>query len=201
MGEDIGQLYGANEWETVLNVLEWTRDQFPPGKPGEYPSQNALTLLKEMRSGEEEGFCAQYCYILVQALQSMGFYSRHVSLSNHEVNEVWLPERGKWVCLDPLNQAYFTDAESRVLSCYEVSLMGESVEVRESDFSGDKDSLLREFKHLEFWLNNDLFTHPVNLFDLNKYRVHIVSNSDDHQRVRPGDLYTVYPEELYEPPD
>ncbi len=198
--ENLDQLTADTQWETVLNVLGWTRDQFPPGTPGEYPSQNALTLLKIIRSGEEKGFCAQYCYILAQALQSMGFYARHVSLSNHEVDEVWLPEEGKWVCLDPLYQAYFTDDQNTPLSCYEVSAAGGNVKIVSPIFSYEDADLLKEFTQLEFWLNNDLFTHPVNLYDLGKYRVHVVSKVEDIENVPAGALFTVYPEELYEAP-
>ena len=61
--------------------------------------------------------------------------------------------------------------------------------------------LLISYRGLWFWLRNDMATNPINIYDLNKYRVKAVSNQVDLAQLAFGDLYTLTPEELYAPPE
>jgi len=200
LSESLGALRGKRDWVTVSNVLKWTRRQFEPGKPGGYPPQAAPALLKELRSGHAKGFCAQYCYILVQALQALGYPARHVTLKGHEIAEAWVPEYGKWVALDPLNAAYFSGARGDKLSALEIAMGGSGTTVVSEIYHGRPENLFGCFSLLRYWLRNDLFSHPVNIYDLSKYSVRAVLSPEDLQTVRFGELFTVYPEELYSPP-
>jgi len=60
-------------------LLHWTRAQFEPGRPDPYPPPDATTTLREIRSKHTGGFCAQYAFVLVQALQSFGQPARVVT--------------------------------------------------------------------------------------------------------------------------
>lgn len=198
--EKLATLRKQGDWATARAVMGWARRQFPMGTPREYPTQNAVELLPLLRSGAEEGFCAQYCYVFVQAMQAMGYAARYVTILGHEVAEVWLPENSKWVCFDPTNEAFFENSKGVPLSAVEISRGGKSVVVQSPRFTGDKTDLIGRFRVVYFWLRNDLVSHPINIYDLGRYRVRAVFTRNDLGEVAPGDLFTVYPDEMYFPP-
>ena len=196
--EKLDRLRGKDDWETVLNVMHWSRKQFDPGTPRDYPTQNAVDLLKVLRSKQEEGFCAQYCYITVEALQSLGFKARYITIIGHEVAEAWVPSLRKWVLIDTYNNVHFEDDKGRKLSAIEI-FRGIN-QARSVPPSTEETTDPAHYRYLAFWLRNDLFTHPVNIYDLNRYRVIAILDPADTAHVSPGDLTTYYPDELYGPP-
>ena len=111
--ENLDQLPRDTPWHTVLAVLAKTQKELKGGTPRVYPSQNAADLLELVRDGKETVFCAQYCYLTVQFLQSLGFYARYVTIIGYEVCEVWLPDEKQWVALDPTNGIYYVDAQGK----------------------------------------------------------------------------------------
>lgn len=198
--ENLGALRGKTDWETALNSLKWARRQFEPGTPSDYPPQDAPSLLKGLRSGQVRGFCAQYCYVLVQALQALGLKARYVTLKGHEIAEVWLREEGRWAALDPMNAAYFTNADGGKLSALEIARAPAGARIVSAVYKGGPEALLSHFSGLLFWLRNDLYSRRINVYDLAKYRVRAVLTPEELASVRSGELFTVYPEEFYSPP-
>jgi hypothetical protein len=196
--EKLDKLRGKDDWETVLNVVGWSRKQFEPGTPRNYPAQNAVELLKVLRSKKEQGFCAQYCYITVQSLQALGFKARYVTIIGHEVAEVWVPSLKKWVLIDTLNNVHFEDDKGRKLSALEIYRGGDKA--RAVPPSTAETTKPEHYRYQAFWLRNDLFSTPVNIYDLNHFQVIAVLEPADASNLNPGDLCTFYPDELYSPP-
>jgi len=201
LDEKLDMLRGTDEWNTIENVLKWSRAQFEPGTPKVYPTQNASRLLPILRSKKEEGFRAQYCYVTVQALQALGFKARYITITGHEVAEVWVPKMKKWVALDPMNAAYFEDSKGRKLSALEVYRARENVKVVSDIPNLDARKLAEAYRLLAYWLRNDLYTTPINVYDLTLYRVRLILDPSDLAQLSAGDLYTFFPEEIYARPD
>ena len=58
-----------NDIEVFLQLMKWVRSQWSPSRPDPYPPIDAIVILDKIRAGETGGFCAQYCFVLVQCLQ------------------------------------------------------------------------------------------------------------------------------------
>jgi hypothetical protein len=196
-GEHLKNLRGKTDWQTIENVLMRVSSELKSGAPTVYPPEDARDVLDLFRNKKEEIFCAQYCYVTVQFLQSLGYFARYITIKGHEICEVWVPQYHKWVCLDPTNDAYFSDDAGNKLSALEIARSPQAARA----ISPRKDvSALRltdAYDRLWFWLTNNLATQPVNIYDLNKYRVRAIWRKDQLRDVEPGDLYTLYPDELY----
>jgi hypothetical protein len=198
--ENLGRLRGKTDWQTIQNVLERITDELKPGIPSVYPPKNAIKILDLYRHRKIEVFCAQYCYVTVQFLQSLGYFARYITINGHEICETWVPQYQKWVCLDPTNGVYFVDAAGTKLSALEIAKAPRAAHAI-SRHPKDADSRLSEsYEHLWFWLRNDLVKNPLNIYDLNKYRVQAIWRDDQLEDLEPGDLYTLYPGELYQNP-
>lgn len=197
--EKLDRMRGVNEWETVKNVLHWTRSQFEPGQPHDYVTQDARTILRRLRSGSDRGFCSHYCYVLVQSLQSLGIYARYLTIQGHEVAEAWVPNLHKWVCLDPTNGAYFIDGNGRPLSAHEIQLNSENVQVL-SKYPINRKAVLNGYTLLAYWLRNDLVENPVFVSDLNRYRVRLVRSVDEVKSIDVDDLFSFFPQDFYGSP-
>jgi hypothetical protein len=201
VSEKLERLRKTNDWDTVEAVVQNIRSQLHPGGLKVYPSQNAVEILRESKNGSLKVFCAQYCYLTVQSLQALGFYARYLTINGHEVCETWLPQFQKWVCLDPMNDVYYEDASHRKLSGLEVARAADKSVIKTFDGKPAPPVSTDAYKKLWFWLRNDLATHPINIYDLNKYRIRAIQSKEDFNEVQWGDLYTVYPDELYAPPE
>ena len=92
------------------------------------PSDDVRVMMEQANSHEFQGNCSDYSYILQTLAQTAGLHSRVVGMHadvwmdgwGHALNEIYIPERAKWVALDPLRHAYFTDARGEPLSLREV---------------------------------------------------------------------------------
>lgn len=201
--ENLFRLKRPTDWETVEEVVKWVYNQINFGEPTTYyPTQNAMELLVRMRDNNNIGFCAHYCYITVQALQSLGFFARHITNNGHEICEVFVPQYDKWVCLDPTYNSIYVDENNNKLSAFEISEMRKNANVKMLNIStGEKKPIaVEQYERLWVWLHNDLFTTSINIYDLPKYNVCVIDDPDDFNFISPGDLFTVFPEELYFPP-
>lgn len=201
VNEKLSSLRGSSDWNTIIATVARVRSVLRAGDPKVYPTENAAELLKSMRKEKQQVFCAQYCYLTVQFLQAQGFYARYLTILGHEVSEVWVPQFHKWVCLDATNGVYYEDLKGKKLSAYEVSQPKNLAQAKKFAGGGLADVPTAPYRKIWFWLCNDLVTRPVNIYDLNKYRVRIIENKKDLEELSFGDLYTLYPEELYASPE
>ncbi|HET9480840.1 MAG TPA: transglutaminase-like domain-containing protein [Candidatus Polarisedimenticolia bacterium] len=181
-------------------LMRWARAQWEPGIPNPYPPLDARIILRDIRRGFTGGFCAQYNYVLAQALQSFGIPARYVSLIEHEVIEARLPDAGRWVCLDPLYDAWYADDAGTPLSVHEIhTRLKRSQEVTPSPGHRIKDLKAHwsAFASFAVWLKNDHVSAPVNFTDLERYKVHFLDEPAGASGLAPGALATAEPADLY----
>jgi len=193
----------ASEEERARKLLHWTRAQFEPGRPDPYPPPDAMTTLSEIRSGRTGGFCAQYAFVLVQALQSFGMPARVVTIENHEVVEAWLADQGRWTMLDPLFDLQVLDECGRSLSAIDIRnarQAGEPVAMSPGNRLAEPPRrYVNRYDRIALWIRNAFVSAPVNFTDFDRYRVWLVRG--DELSPSPESLSTTHPEGLYAPPN
>jgi hypothetical protein len=191
----------ANDLDLFRKLDSWTRAQFEPGIPDPYPPIDARIILRDVRSGFTGGFCAQYNYVLAQALMSFGYPARYVTVQGHEVMEAWLKDERRWVCLDPLHGATYVDESGRALSVLEiVSRLRDGKPLLAGPGSRPEtvEQVAPTFTSFAVWIKNDHVSHPVNFTDLEQYKVYFLF---DGQTAPHGALATSSPEDLYVDPE
>jgi len=186
--------------EVFLRLMKWVRGQWSPGRPDPYPPIDATIILETIRKGETGGFCAQYCFVMVQCLQSLGYKARYITVKGHEVTEVWSPGLSKWVMLDPLFELYITKGTTflSVLEIHDMVIQDEhDLEVHAKKNPGDLREYLSRYKKFAVWLKNDHVSLPINFFDIDRYKIYFLDDPDERMYVPAGSLYTFFPEDLY----
>lgn len=200
--EKLDQLIAGakTDMEMFLQLMKWVRAQWSPGEPNPYPPIDAIVILDKIRKRETGGFCAQYCYVLVQSLQSLGYKARYVTIEGHEVTEVWSPEFSKWVMLDPLFELYINQGIKplSVLEIHHKIIKGEfDLEVHAQKDPGDLREYIFRYKKFAVWLKNDHVSSPINFFDIGRYQIHFLDDQNERRYVPAGSLDTFFPEDLY----
>lgn len=183
-----------------LPLMSWVRAQWSPGRPDPYPPIDAIVILDKIRKGETGGFCAQYCFVLVQCLQSLGYKARYVTVKGHEVTEVWSPGLSKWIMLDPLYEVYISKGVTplSVLEIHNMIRSGEKdLEVYAKRDPGDLVDYLSRYEKFAVWIKNDHVSSPINFFDIERYKIYFLDDPAERMYVPAGSLYTFFPEDLY----
>jgi transglutaminase-like putative cysteine protease len=192
----------TSDEERARKLLHWTREQFTPGTPDPYPPPDAITTLSEIRAGRTGGFCAQYAFVLVQALQSFGQPARVVTLLGHEVTEAWLPDQARWVMLDPLFDLQVVDQRGRSLSAIEIReahRAGAPLAVTSANrLSEPLAAYVARYDRIAVWIRNAFTSAPVNFADFDRYRVWLV-NEGEQSPVAVSLSTTLL--DLYDPPE
>ena len=187
-----------NDLDRFRRLNAWTRAQFEPGVPSPYPPPDARIILRDVRSGFTGGFCAQYNFVLVQALQSLGYRARCVSLSRHEVVEAWARDARRWIGLDPIYAATYVDESGRELSVYEVNARerrGAPLLAGPGSRPETEEEMRGAFGRFEVWIKNDHVSRPVNFTDLPRYRVRFIHEGEwapDGAGLSTRDIHDLY---------
>ena len=193
----------TSDEERARKLLHWTRAQFEPGRPDPYPPPDAMTTLSEIRAGRTGGFCAQYAFVLVQALQSFGKPARVVTIVDHEVVETWLADQARWTMLDPLFDLQLIDQGGRSLSAIEIRNAhhaGATLAVTAGDRLAEPlQRYVARYDRIALWIRNAFVSAPVNFTDFDRYRVWLVRSNE--LSPSPESLSTTHPEGLYGPPN
>jgi len=193
----------SSDEERARKLLHWTRAQFDPGRPDPYPPPDAMKTLAEIRAGRTRGFCAQYAFVLVQALQSFGKPARVVTIVNHEVVETWLEDQARWTMLDPLFELQVLGSSGRSLSAIEIR-NGRDAGAALAITPGNRltEPLRRyiaRYDRIALWIRNAFVSAPTNFTDFDRYRVWLVRANEVSPT--PESLSTTHPEGLYGPPN
>ena len=143
--------------------------------------------------------CIQFNNTLGGLLLAYGYQTRLVNVVGHEVCEVWVPSLEQWVCLDPTSGSTFVDERGKRCSVLDIA-RGQGPLKVVGELPGNVNDFRARFRRLSYWLRNDLATHPINIYDLDKYKCRVIFSSDDFRELPPGGLYSVFPEELYSSP-
>lgn len=188
------------DMEVFLRLMNWVRAQWTPGRPDPYPPIDALVILDKIRRGETGGFCAQYCFVLVQSLQSLGYKARYVTVEGHEVIEVWSLAFAKWVMLDPLYELYISKGITplSVLEIHKMIIKNDlAMEVHTKKDPGDLRVYLSRYQKFAVWSKNDHVSSPINFFDIERYKIYFLDQPNERMYVPEGSLYTFFPQDLY----
>jgi hypothetical protein len=202
-GESLDAVVEGSEsyHEAWRRLMDWTAAQWEPGVPDPYPPPDATIILRDIRDGFTGGFCAQYCFVLVQAVQSVGGPARHVTINGHEVTEAWLADESRWVMLDPTYRLEVVDEAGRALNALEIrraveqgtaAALGPTAGHRLPE---DFETYLERFRDLAVWIRNDFVTRPLNFTDFDRYRVWLEPRRSLNLPVEA--LTTWYEEDLY----
>lgn len=89
------------QFEKIVLLRGWAHRQWNMGASFYYPPWDAVEILDLARNHGNQGFCAQYAIVFLQACQSMGIHARYVDLPGHFVVAVWSDDFNRWVVMDP----------------------------------------------------------------------------------------------------
>ncbi|HKY32205.1 MAG TPA: hypothetical protein VJV23_06690, partial [Candidatus Polarisedimenticolia bacterium] len=190
----------ADELERCVALMRWARRQWEPGVPGRHHPLDARSILGAVRADPGSAGGPEYACVLAQALQSFGVPARYVSLAGHDVIEARLPDQGRWVCFDPLYATWYKDESDAPLSVLEIHrrvTTGRPVLPADDHRFSDLAGHLRAFRSFSVWLKNDHVSSPVNVTDLDRYKLHYAGTPIVPLAYPPGRLATDEPADLY----
>lgn len=157
--------------ERVLNLLLWiARTVIHDETVKDTLELHALALLDYAHDQMDRGInCEGLSIILVESLLAIGIKARVVYMfpfspydcDNHVVAEAYIPERGRWIMVDPTYNSYFLDAKGRILSVLELRqgfADRDLIHVNEDLFYNDRDIAVEELTEIyEEYMAKNLF--------------------------------------------
>ena len=101
----------SSDLDATLDLMDWTSRQWKHSGYNEPSNNDALTILREARKGNDFR-CVEYGTVLISTLSSVGITARQLCLktrdvakvrtgAGHVATEVWLREFEKWAFADP----------------------------------------------------------------------------------------------------
>lgn len=160
-------LYSANDptWNKALAIAAFVARNIPHANQKVQPEhRNAIALWEYTRTVEPAFNCRLHSILTFELMLAAGLTPKFVTClpqdkndsDCHVVNEVWLPELGKWAMIDSdMGGHYVSDANNTPLSLEEM---------REHYMSGEK-----MFMHPEFGKGSDEFSHYYAYMAKNTY--------------------------------
>lgn len=119
----------AGEFNQIINLMHWIHNLVRhDGQHGNPETKNADELIKMCSDGSRGLNCRGLAISLNECYLAMGFKSRYVTCMPkelefddcHVINMVYSEWLGKWVYMDPTNNAYLMDEKGTLLSIEEV---------------------------------------------------------------------------------
>ncbi len=119
----------GNEVSKIINLLHWIHYLIPhDGNHGNPPVNNAMSMIRVCKTDHRGLNCRGLATVLNECYLSLGFKSRFVtcmpkdSVFNdcHVINMVYSKDLGKWIWIDPTNDAYVMNEKGELLSIAEV---------------------------------------------------------------------------------
>lgn len=120
----------ATTWEKAVAISRFVADNIPHDEPDSVPDHsNAIDLWKYTKEVNPGFNCRMHAILNYELMQAAGLMARYVTclpqdendVDCHVVNEVWLPELGKWAFIDSdMGGHYCTDIEGTPLSLLEM---------------------------------------------------------------------------------
>ena len=137
----------ATTWEKALAISKFVATNIPHDNPEKNPEHpNAIDLWKYAQDVKTGFNCRMHAILNYELMQAAGLTARYVTClpedsedqDCHVVNEVWLPEQGKWAFIDSdMGGNYFTDQDGTLLNL---------LEMREKFVAGEQMLMHPEFK-------------------------------------------------------
>ena len=120
----------ATTWEKALAISKFVATNIPHDQPKDSPKHpNAIDLWKYSQEVNPGFNCRMHAILNYELMQAAGLTARYVTClpqdrndqDCHVVNEVWLPELGKWDFIDSdMDGHYCTDKEGTPLNLLEM---------------------------------------------------------------------------------
>ena len=120
----------ATTWEKAVAISRFVATNIPHDEPDSIPGRsNAIDLWKYTKEVNPGFLCRQHAILNYELMQAAGLIARYVDcmpqdkndVDCHVVNEVWLPELGKWAFLDSdMGGHYCTDQNGTPLNLMEM---------------------------------------------------------------------------------
>lgn len=119
----------AGEFNQIINLMHWIHNLVRhDGQHGNPENKNADDLIQVCRDGSRGLNCRGLAISLNECYLAMDFKSRYVTCMPkelefddcHVINMVYSEGLGKWVYMDPTNNAYVMDEKGMLLSIEEV---------------------------------------------------------------------------------
>ena len=120
----------ATTWEKAVAISKFVATNIPHDQPFNFPEHpNAIDLWKYSRDVNPGFNCRMHAILNYELLQAAGLTARFVTCMPqdkndsdcHVVNEVWLPELGKWAFIDSdMDGHYCTDQNGTPLNLLEM---------------------------------------------------------------------------------
>ena len=119
----------ASTWEKTLAIGKFVASNIPHDNQKEYPEYvNAIGLWEYTKTVAPAFNCRLHSILTYELLTAAGIKARYITClpydrndnDCHVVNEVWLPETGKWVMIDTDMKRYVTDRKGNLLSLAEI---------------------------------------------------------------------------------
>lgn len=119
----------ASTWEKTLAIGKFVASNIPHDNQKEYPEYvNAIGLWEYTKTVAPAFNCRLHSILTYELLTAAGIKARYITClpydrndnDCHVVNEVWLPETGKWVMIDTDMKRYVTDRKGNMLSLAEI---------------------------------------------------------------------------------
>lgn len=119
----------ASTWEKTLAIGRFVATNIPHDNQKEYPEYvNAIGLWEYTKTVAPAFNCRLHSILTYELLTAAGIKARYITClpydrndnDCHVVNEVWLPETGKWVMIDTDMKRYVTDRKGNLLSLAEI---------------------------------------------------------------------------------
>lgn len=98
---------GATQFDKIILLRKWVHQQWQTKMPFYYPPWDAVEILDLSRQHHNNGFCAQYAIVFLQACQSMGIHARYLDMPGHFAAEVWSDDYNQWVFMDPTEDVHY----------------------------------------------------------------------------------------------
>jgi len=119
-----------SDWELAVQLMDWVHRLSEHQGWNEAPDLSALELLRGARAGTVTFRCVEFAHMLQQVCAAYGIPSRVIGLRRphsedglgkaHVVVDVWSQQYRKWLVLDPQLNTYYTDANRRPLSAFDL---------------------------------------------------------------------------------
>ena len=119
----------ASTWEKTLAIGKFVAANIPHDNQKEYPEYvNAIGLWEYTENVAPAFNCRLHSILTYELLTAAGIKARYITClpydrndnDCHVVNEVWLPEKGKWVMIDTDMKRYVADRKGNLLSLAEI---------------------------------------------------------------------------------
>lgn len=120
----------ATTWEKAVAISKFVATNIPHAQPENSPEHpNAIALWKYSQEINPGFNCRMHAILNYELMQAAGLTARYVTClpqdkddrDCHVVNEVWLPELGKWAFIDSdMDGHYCTDKANTPLSLLEM---------------------------------------------------------------------------------